>query len=241
MGLCLRSPALWKVATLTSNGAGGPDDPDLDGANYATEPIDSSPNVGSRDLHDEDGKSKISEILKRIPLQGWTRRITWWALAMISLVPGLPLPAYIYSNYPDGRIYPYYYADTVEPGNNVRVYLLDTGINMRHPEFNGRLKPGITYGQTEDDWDIDWLFPRVDSREWFYDRDPRSGLPVPRSYTFSYIDPDSSYSNEGIHPAYSDFRSRQVSQGSLTPHGTRVSAFISSYFFNPLIPDLLFF
>ncbi len=197
--------------------------------------------MGSRDLQDEDDSSKLSGIFKRIPLQGWTRRITWWALAMISLVPGSPLPAYIYNNYQNGQIYPYYYADTVEPGGGVRVYSLDTGLNMQHPEFNGRLKPGIAYGQTEGDWDIDWLFPRVDSSEWFYDQDPRSGLPVQRYYTFSYIDPGSPYPNGRIHPAYSDFRFRQVPQGALTPHGTRVSAFISLYFPIPLLPDPLVF
>ena len=146
---------------------------------------------------------------------------------MISLVPGLPLPAYSYQDDEDSEIYPYYYADAVEPGDGVRVYLLDTGLNMRHPEFNGRLKRGIARGQTEEDWDIDWLFPRVDANEWFYGSDPRTGMPVRQYYTFNYIDPDSSNPYGGIHPAYSDFRFRQTPQGALTPHGTRVSAFIS--------------
>lgn len=44
--------------------------------------------------------------------------------------------------------------------------------------------------------------------------------------TFSYIDPDSPNPRGGIHPAYSDFQLRRDPYGSLTPHGTRLSALI---------------
>ena len=200
----------------------GVTDPDLDGANAATE-AGPGQNVGARDLND-DQESRNSRLLKRIPLAGWVERFTWWSMAIISLVPGLPLPQYRHSSDTD-YVYPYYYANVVPPGQGVRVYLLDTGLNMQHPEFNGRLRPGITQGQTQTDWNIDWLFPQVDPNEWYYGTDSR-GLPEQRWYTYSYIDPNEDNPSGGIHPAYSDFRWRPVSQGGLTPHGTRLSAFI---------------
>jgi Subtilase family len=94
---------------------------------------------------------------------------------------------------------------------------------MQHPEFNGRLRPGITQGQTKDDWDIDWLFPKVDVDEFFKMSDD-----IEQKYEYSYIDPNSPNFNGGIHPAYSDLRLRETGDGwgDLTPHGTRVSAFI---------------
>ena len=102
-----------------------------------------------------------------------------------------------------------------------------TGLNMQHPEFNGRLRPGITEGQTQDDWDIDWLFPRVDTDEFFKVPDGGGGS-MDQKYEYSYIDPDSPNFNGGIHPAYTDFRliENPNEWGDLTPHGTRVSAFI---------------
>ena len=202
----------------------GPTDPDLNGSNYTSEPRDQNPNVGSRDLHGDYASSKSPGIFRRFPLQYWAGKITWWTLAMISLVPDLPLPSYRLDE--SGSIYPYYYPHSVEPGQNVRVYLLDSGLNMQHPEFNGRLKSGITHGQSETDWDVDWLFPEVDTNEKFYAADPNTGLPTMQSNTFSYINPDTPNPNGGIHPAYSDFRYRSVPVGSLTPHGTRVSGFI---------------
>ena len=97
---------------------------------------------------------------------------------------------------------------------------------MQHPEFDGRLKPGIARGQTQDDWDIDWLFPRVDPNEYFWVSDDEGRL-FRQRYEFNYIDPDTPNSNGGIHPAYSDFRLRATDGwGELTPHGTRVSGFI---------------
>lgn len=66
---------------------------------------------------------------------------------MISLVPNLSLPNYEQSS----DIYSYYFVNTIDPGINVRVYDLDTGLNMQHPEFNNRIKPDITRGQTQDD------------------------------------------------------------------------------------------
>lgn len=97
---------------------------------------------------------------------------------------------------------------------------------MQHPEFNGRLKPGITRGQTQDDWDIDWLFPSVDYSEFFVAQDD-TGQRVRQWQEFNYIDPDSPNPNGGIHPAYSDFRLKEVDGwGELTPHGTRVTGFI---------------
>lgn len=200
----------------------GVTDPDLDGANAAAE-AGPGQNVGARDLND-DQESQNPRLLKRIPLAGWVERFTWWSMAIISLVPGLPLPQYRHSSDTD-YVYPYYYANVVPPGQGVRVYLLDTGLNMQHPEFNGRLRPGITQGQTQTDWNIDWLFPQVDPNEWYYGTDSR-GLPEQRWYTYSYIDPNEDNPSGGIHPAYSDFRWRPVSQGGLTPHGTRLSAFI---------------
>lgn len=148
----------------------GQTDPDLNGTIYATEPLDSNPNVGSRDLHDGDQRPRGGGLFKRIPVQGWAEKIAAWSLAMISLAPDLPLPDYRLGE--RGEMYPYYFINTIEPGQNMRVYLLDTGPNMQHPEFNGRLKPGISRGQTQDDWDIDWLFPRVDNKEKFLSRFP---------------------------------------------------------------------
>lgn len=121
---------------------------------------------------------------------------------MISLAPDLPLPDYRLGE--RGEMYPYYFIDTIEPGQNVRVYLLDTGLNMQHPEFSVRPKPGITRGQTQDDWDIDWLFPRVDNKEKFFVTIP-GGMIIQQPYGYSYIDPDSPNPDGGIHPAYSDF------------------------------------
>ncbi len=200
----------------------GVTDPDLDGANAATE-AGPGQNVGARDLND-DQESQDPRLLKRIPLAGWVERFTWWSMAIISLVPGLPLPQYRHSSDTD-YVYPYYYANVVPPGQGVRVYLLDTGLNMQHPEFNGRLRPGITQGQTQTDWNIDWLFPQVDPNEFYYGTDSR-GLRTQTFYTYSYVDPNAPNPAGGIHPAYSDFRWRPVSQGGLTPHGTRLSAFI---------------
>ena len=198
----------------------GQTDPSLNSATYATEPLGSTPNIGSRNINDEDKGSETGRLLKRVRLHGWAERITAWSLAIISLVPGLQLPSYEYDT-----IYPYYYADAVDPGQSVRVYLLDTGMNMQYPEFNGRLKPGTRQGQTQNDWNIDWLFPRVDRSEWFYTSDVNSQV-VRQSYEYSYIDPDSPNPRGGIHPAFSDFRLRDVEEGRLTPHGTRLSAFI---------------
>ena len=189
-------------------------DPGLEGA------VNSNPDVIPRDLRKENGDWDAGRLWKRIPLQGWAEKVTAWSLAIISLVPGLPLPAYRYE-----EIYPYYSIDTIAPGQGVRVYLLDTGLNMLPPEFNGRLKPGITRGRTQDDWDIDWLFPTVDPNEWFYGRNSYGQL-VRQFYQYNYVDPDSPNPRGGIHPAYSDFRLREVNTGKLTPHGTRVSAFI---------------
>ncbi len=205
----------------------GQEDPDLLSTGYQMSPQDLDPKIGSRDIHHKDRGSKGGGIFRRIPLASWIERSASWTLALISLVPGLPLPAYKYGDDGDdgGTDYPYYYVDTVEPGTNVRVYLLDTGLNMLHPEFNGRLKPGITQGQTEDDWDIDWLFPEVDDKETFLARDFLARN-VQQPYTYNYIDPNSPNPNGGIHPAYTDFRLDQPEYGKLTPHGTRVSAFI---------------
>ena len=96
---------------------------------------------------------------------------------------------------------------------------------MQHPAFNGRLKSGIAQVHAQDDWDIDWLFPTVDTNEWFYDRNA-DGQYVRQGYRTNYTDPNSPNPSGGIHPAYSDFRLRNVNYGRLTPHGTRVSAFI---------------
>ena len=200
----------------------GVTDPDLDGAN-ATAEAGPGQNVGARDFVD-DQESRNPRLLKRIPLAGWVERFTWWSMAIISLVPGLPLPQYRHSTDRD-YVYPYYYTNVVPPGQGVRVYLLDTGLNMQHPEFNGRLRPGVRQGQTEADWDIDWLFPQVDPNEWYYGTDSQ-GLPERRYYTYSYRDPNAPNPSGGIHHAYSDFRWRPVNQGGLTPHGTRLSAFI---------------
>ena len=202
----------------------GQEDPDLNGATYASEPLDPTPNVGSRGLRDKGQRSKGSGLFKRIPLQSWARKLTTWSLAMISLVPGLPFPYYEQF---DEDIYPYYFVNPTQPVATVRVYDIDTGLNMQHPEFNGRLRPGNTEGQTQDDWDIDWLFPTVDIEEFFLVRD-RRGRWIQQKYEYSYIDPNSPNFNGGIHPAYSDFRLKEVVDGwgNLTPHGTRVSAFI---------------
>ena len=189
-------------------------DPGLEGA------VNTNPNVIPRDLPIENRDWDTGRLWKRIPLQGWAEKVTAWSLAIISLVPGLPLPNYRYE-----EIYPYYSVDTIEPGQDVRVYLLDTGLNMLPPEFNGRLKPGIPRGRTQDDWDIDWLFPTVDPNEWFYSQDSY-GRPVRQFYRYNYIDPNSPNPPGGIHPAYSDFRLRSVDVGRLTPHGTRVSSYI---------------
>ena len=193
-------------------------DPGANGSSSATTKVKPRSEMGSRDLPSNMG-SKSGSLVKRIPLQGWAEKITTWALAMISLVPGLQLP-----NYDLDEIYPYYFADAIEPGENVRVYLLDTGMNMRHPEFNGRLKPGIRSGRTQSDWDIDWLFPTVDTNEYFLDY--VNSRMVQKRYEYNYIDPDSPNPSGGIHPAYSDFRLQDVSYGKLTPHGTRLSGFI---------------
>ena len=189
-------------------------DPGLEGA------VNSNPNVIPRDFRNGNGDSDTGRLSKRVPLQGWAEKITAWSLAIISLVPGLQLPNYRYE-----EIYPYYSVDTIEPGQNVRVYLLDTGLNMQPPEFDGRLKPGIRRGRTQDDWDIDWLFPSVDTNEWFYTQNSNRQI-VRQRYEYNYIDPDSPNPSGGIHPAYSDFRLRDVGVGKLTPHGTRVSAYI---------------
>lgn len=200
----------------------GVTDPDLDGAN-ATAEAGTGQNVGARDFND-DQESRNPRLRKRVPLAGWMQKFTWWSTAIISLVPGLPLPQYRHSSDTD-YVYPYYYNNAVQPGQGVRVYLLDTGLNMQHPEFNARLRPGIRQGQTQTDWNIDWLFPQVDFNEWYYGTSSQ-GLPQQEWYTYSYIDPNAPNPSGGIHPAYSDFRWRPVSQGGLTPHGTRLSAFI---------------
>ena len=200
----------------------GVTDPDLDGAN-ATAEAGPGQNVGVRDFVDGQG-SQQPRLLKRIPLTGWMEKFTWWNTAIISLVPGLPLPQYRHSTDTD-FLYPYYYTNVVPPGQGVRVYLLDTGLNMQHPEFNGRLRPGVRQGQTQTDWDIDWLFPQVDPNERYYGTNSQ-GLPQQMYYTYSYVDPNAPNPSGGIHPAYSDFRWRPNSQGGLTPHGTRLSAFI---------------
>ena len=200
----------------------GVTDPDLDGAN-ATAEAGPGQNVGARDFVDGQG-SQQPRLLKRVPLTGWMEKFTWWNTAIISLVPGLPLPQYRHSTDTD-FLYPYYYTNVVPPGQGVRVYLLDTGLNMQHPEFNGRLRPGVRQGQTQTDWDIDWLFPQVDPNERYYETNSQ-GLPQQMYYTYSYVDPNAPNPSGGIHPAYSDFRWRPNSQGGLTPHGTRLSAFI---------------
>ena len=205
----------------------GDTDPDLLGTGY----FDSKPNVRSRDLPGDEKPSKSGGLFRRISWYSWAVKAVSWSLAMISLAPGIPLPAY--RNGANGNVggtgYPYYYLDEIEPGTNVRVYLLDTGLNMRHPEFDGRLKPGITRGRHQDDWDIDWLFPEVDEMEIFSTQGPRGSTRWQR-YSYSYIDPNSPNPNGGIHPAYSDFRKDQAEyehrNGKLTPHGTRLSAFI---------------
>lgn len=217
-------------------GIGMPDtgqmDSDINRTSYATEPLDSFPDVGSRDLHDKTLGPRGGGLFRRVQSE-WTQKLTTWTLAMISLVPGLTLPVdaqgqpgYRHQD-EDSVDYPYWYNNAIKPGENVRVYLIDTGLNMLHPEFNGRLKPGITNGQTQDDWDIDWLFPRVDDNEWFEARSD-IGSTIRQRYEYNYIDPDSRNPNGGIHPAYTDFRVNQagVTYGRLTPHGTRVSAFI---------------
>ena len=200
----------------------GVTDPDLGGAN-ATAEAGPGQNVGARDFVDGQGFQK-PRLLKRIPLTSWMEKFTWWNTAIISLVPGLSLPQYRHSSDTD-FLYPYYYSNVLPPGQGVRVYLLDTGLNMQHPEFNGRLRSGVRQGQTQTDWDIDWLFPQVDPNEWYYGTDSR-GLPQQMYYTYSYVDPNAPNPSGGIHPAYSDFRWRPGSEGGLTPHGTRLSAFI---------------
>lgn len=97
----------------------GQEDPDLNGATYASEPLDSNPNVGSMGLRHKGQRSKGSSLFKRIPLQSWAQKMTSWSLAMISLVPGLPLPNYEQA---DDDIYPYYFVDPIEPVATVRVY-----------------------------------------------------------------------------------------------------------------------
>ena len=100
----------------------GQEDPDLNGVTYASEPLDSNQNVGSRDLRHKGQRSEGSSLFKRIPLRSWTEKFTSWSLAMISLVPGLPLPNYERN---DDDIYPYYFVDPTEPVAIVRVYDLE--------------------------------------------------------------------------------------------------------------------
>lgn len=142
----------------------GVTDPDLDGTN-ATAEAGPGQNVGVRDFFDDQG-SQNPCLLKRITHAGWVERFTWWSTA---------LPQYRHRSDTD-YVYPYFFTNVVPPGQGVRVHLLDTDLNMQHPEFNSRLRSGVTRGQTQTDWDIDWLFPQVDPNEWCYGTDSR-GLP----------------------------------------------------------------
>lgn len=107
----------------------GQEDPDLNGASYASEPLDPTPNVGARGLPDKGPRTKGSGLFKRIPLQNWRVKITTWSLAIISLVPGLPFPNYERS---DENIYPYYFVNPIDSAPPVRVYAIEYAILLTH-------------------------------------------------------------------------------------------------------------
>ena len=131
-----------------------------------------------------------------------------WDKAIVSQPQGYPVPFW-------NRDYTYTYVreNAVQPGARSRVYILDSGIDLTHPEFASRAR---FRGSTDPiDYNVQWLFADHDPREAVYDRNWNSV-----SYTTSWLDPNDPYGprhpQTGFLQAYTDF----------TGHGTGVASLI---------------
>ena len=138
----------------------------------------------------------------------WESEQRVWDMAIVSQPQGYPVP---YWN--PHLTYRYVRKTAVEPGEGSRVYVIDSGIDLRHPEFASRARVD---GSTDpDDYDVEWIFADHDPREALWDM-----YGYQSSYTTSWLDPDDPdgphHPQTGFPLAYTDF----------SGHGTQVSSLI---------------
>ena len=138
----------------------------------------------------------------------WDSEPRPWDKAIVSQPQGYPVPFW-------NRLYTYTYVreNAVAPGESSRVYILDTGLDLTHPEFASRAR---VRGSTDpNNYNVQWIFADHDPREAVYDRDWNSV-----SYKTSWLDPNDPYGprnpQTGFLEAYTDF----------TGHGTGVTSLI---------------
>lgn len=145
----------------------------------------------------------------------WVARQKLWDLAIISQPRGHQVLAWEL-----GRLYTYVRRNAlpssqnaVQPGQGVRIWILDSGIDLTHPEFASRAR--VRGSTNPNDYNIQWLFADHDPREYFFDGNGnRVMLTTSWQKPFNTNGPRNP--RTGILEAYSD----------VNGHGTAVSSLI---------------
>ena len=129
-----------------------------------------------------------------------------WDKAIVSQPQRYPVPFWDRDN-------PYTYVrQNVAPGRWSRVYILDSGIDLKHPEFASRARIRST---DPNDYNVQWIFADHDPREIVYDSEWNA-----ENYLTSWLDPNNPngprHPQTGFLEAYTDFNG----------HGTGVASLI---------------
>lgn len=137
----------------------------------------------------------------------WVSEQRQWDKAIVSQPPGYPVPFWNREN-----LYTYV-RQSVAPGGRSRVYVVDSGIDLTHPEFASRAR--IRGSTNPNDYNVQWIFADHDPREAVY----AQGM-VQVSYITSWLDPNNLHGprhpQTGFLEAYTD----------LSGHGTGVASLI---------------
>ena len=200
-----QSKAFGNDAALIAETPTQPGEESAEGLNI-TKPED----IAKRGLWDD--QPHVTPQLSKRAL--WLGRKAGWYDAIISDYPGLVPNPKGYSGAPyrlGGEPYRYIWDNTVKPGAGVRVYVIDAGLNMLHPEFASRARRGNLGGPA--DFGFSWIFGEVDRSEKVWNLGSRTWENIETNWQ----DPDAAPSgaNGNLPDAYSDWNGHGTAMISL--------------------------